>query len=193
MKKQNLRYIILTTIAVAAIYLISSLFSHLALSQYEDAKYGFSFSYPQSWVMSDMSNMGSSIAIALESKDTDKLLESKALPPEYRHNFALYHFDDINSIEAQGGTGPGSRFNYKSVDEFLNDTDTMRTTNKIGDVIIDDVPAHEVIVGGNGSAYGIMAEIKNDGIYLLLFERAVDKSFLGTKEAKLIESFKFKK
>lgn len=157
------------------------------LRLYTNEGSGFSFSYPADWVLVEHDDAKNGLILTLETSDTQELVDNRQIPPNYRYNLALYRFPDINNMYAQGGAGPETRYDYESVDEFLNDATIFKTTNKIGDITIDGVPAHEVIVGGFGAVYGVFVEQAD--LFLMVFERAWDKDQLGDEEKEILTSF----
>ncbi len=157
------------------------------LSEYTNEEFGFSFSYPSDWVQVEHDDAENGLILTLETPDTQELIDNRQVDPGYRYNLAIYRYSDINNMHAQGSAGPETRYDYESVDEFLNDETVVKTTIKIGDITIDEVPAHEVIVGGAGAAYGVF--IEQDSLFLLVFERATDKDRLGDVEKEILTSF----
>ena len=150
---------------------------------------GFAFSYPADWVLTEYDDDGwGGLSVSLETPDTEQLISDRQIDPSYKYNLALHRFADINNSYAQGGEGPETRYDYKSVEEFLDDT-APKAIKKIGDMVIDGVPAHEVIVGGYGQAYGVF--IEREELLLFVFERADDKSLLGNEEKKILNSLEF--
>lgn len=160
-------------------------------SKYQNDELGFSFVYPEDWVLTDLTGTVYEKAggvVSVQTSNTQELIENRQLPPDSENNFLVSYWDDINNNYAQAGGGSDSRYDYESLEEYLRD-DVYRMVQMQGETVVDGIRAYEVIVGGYGAYYGIMFE-HNDGVYQLLFPRNDDRN-LNEQERAILDSFTF--
>jgi len=158
------------------------------LSLYTNTNYGFSFAFQKDWSFTSFTNeeLESGLLVGLQSPDTAELIANLQIPPDMEYSVLIWYWPDINNKQAHGSSWKDQR-EYENLEDFF--TDALSTKQKIGDVMIGLVPAHEVIIGGMGSAFGVMAE--HNGIYQIEFPRAHEKAALGEEEKAILDSFTF--
>ncbi|MBT5808189.1 hypothetical protein HOI18_02835 [Candidatus Uhrbacteria bacterium] len=156
--------------------------------EYSNEEFGFSFMYPSDWELTEFTendHVVSGWVVGVKVADTEQFIEDRRLPNDIKYNFVVSYWDDINNKYAQAGGGIDSRYDYKSLGEYLND-DVFRMVQLEGGTAVDGVQAYEVIVGGFGATYAVMFE--SDGLYQLLFSRHSD-AHLNEEEKKVFNSF----
>lgn len=157
---------------------------------YRNENLGFEIKYPNFWILSEASNENFEKygrVAQFQTPDTDELVKTKKLHPSESYNLVIQYWTNMNNEYARNGTSIKQR-EYNGLEDFFTDTKFI-TKHSIGEIILDNHTAYEVIIGGYGSNYGIM--IEKNGIYELSFPRVWDKSELGEIEKKIISSFKF--
>jgi len=157
---------------------------------YRNGKLGFEIKYPDFWILSESSNEDFEKygrVAQFQTPDTDELIKTRKLHPSELDNLAIQYWPNMNNEYARDGSSIEQR-EYNDLEDFFTDTKLI-TKHSIGEIILDNHKAYEVIIGGYGNNYGIM--IEKNGIYELSFDRVWDKSELGEIEKKIISSFKF--
>lgn len=157
---------------------------------YRNKKLGFEIKYPYFWILSESSNEDFEKygrVAQFQTPDTDELIKAKKLHPSESYNLVIQYWPNMNNEYARNGSSIEQR-EYNDLEDFFSDTKFI-TKHSIGEIMVDNHKAYEVIIGGYGNNYGIM--IEKNGIYELSFDRIWDKLKLGEIEKKVIASFKF--
>lgn len=138
-----------------------------------DSTVGFSFEYPKNWSCNEVKE--ANVVVSIGCSDIERQKEYDAFP-EKRGGAAYYKNNlDINLLK------------FASLEDYVNDP----TMEQLGDTMIGNKNAREVIVGGYGANYGV-ATTFNDEVLELSF-LAASKKEIGNIERHIISSFKFTK
>ncbi|MFH1314986.1 MAG: PsbP-related protein [Candidatus Uhrbacteria bacterium] len=172
--------IVLVLVVAALIYFVPS-DTPDGFTKYTNEEFGFSFEYLEDWELVEYGGDKYGRIVSLQSPEMKEGLENGTIFPGYPYDFKVSYWSDINNSEAQAGAGQDSRFDYESLEEFLNDDSTTKLVNKSGETKISGISAYEVIVGGYGSEDAVMFE--SNGLYRLTYSNRAES-------AQLLESFK---
>lgn len=122
-------FIIFTTILMIGTGCISSEIKRPAVVEegardgyqsYRNDEFGFSFMYPEDWVLTDFTNSATATLgsiVGVKTPDTDERIQNRQLSPDMEYNLVVSYWDDINNKYAQAGDGSESRYDYESLEE----------------------------------------------------------------------------
>ena len=155
---------------------------------YINNKYGFSFKYPADWTMNDKlspDELTIGAILWLQSPQTKELLLEGKKDWGYQFDLSLSFINNIN--DKYSPFGDGVCVKYNNLENAFSYNIPLLT--KIGEVVVNGVKGYEVIMGGAGSAYGVMFE--HSGVYLLGFDTAGNKSAMSPEQKTILSTFKF--
>ncbi len=146
---------------------------------YRSEKYGFELYFPKDWSFSENAgDNGDRSVVSLMSPETKTLMEKHRVSETC--DISFYYYDSITSE-------PENRDRATTIEEMISQNELVR---KIGSTTLGGVNATDVVWGGNGAYYSILA-IKNDHLYKVWSCNKERQEQLSPIEKKIIESFKF--
>jgi len=178
--KLILLIIVLVVVGGAVFYFMSSRIPD-GFTIYTNDEFGFSFQYPESWELIEYDDRETGTIVTVQSPELKEGIESGKVSPGYPYDLTVAYWHDVNNSSAQAGEGQDSRFDYESLEEYLNDDSVTKLVNKVSETEISGISAYKVIVGGYGAEDAIMFE--SDGLYRLTYsQRAETEHLLETFE-----------
>lgn len=72
--------------------------------EYRNEEFGFSFMYPNDWVLTDSTDTiyaRSGWVVGVKTPNTQELIEARKLPPDSEYNLIVSYWDDINNTYAK--------------------------------------------------------------------------------------------
>lgn len=163
--------------------------------EYKNTQYKFSFVYPEDWAQQSAEETlvwGEDAIVSLISPTTaaaHKSYTEQGMLGSANTDLVVSRWDSINESGAKGGEWIGQS-EYSSLEDYFNDPYEGRSKQKIGELLIADQKAYEVIIGGHGAEYGIMME-RAGAVYELRFLTIGDKASVTEEAKKIIESLRF--
>ncbi|HAI74411.1 MAG TPA: hypothetical protein DCS28_02035 [Candidatus Moranbacteria bacterium] len=151
---------------------------------YKNEKYGFEFQYPKDWKLSENGGNNFDIpVIGIISPETQKLTKDERV--QYFEDILVYYYPSV-SDEPEN---IANNFKAATLDELVERNSMIE---KVGTLKLGDTNAVDVIWGGEGEYYTILA-IKNLHLYEILFSNASSKDELTSIEKTILSTFKFTK
>lgn len=146
---------------------------------YRNEEYGFEVKYPKDWSLSEEAgDNGHRSAISLMSPETQDLVERRRVSETC--DLSFYYYDSIMSE-------PENRDRATTIEEMVSQNELVR---KIGSTTLGGANATDVVWGGNGAYYSILA-VKNNHLYKVWSCNKERREQLSSTEKKIIEAFKF--
>lgn len=146
---------------------------------YRSEKYGFEIQYPKDWKISEtIGDITYAPVVSLVSPETQVLMEKRRVSETC--DLSVYFYDSIKSA-------PENRDQATTIEEMISQNELIR---RIGPTTLGGVNAIDVVWGGNGAYYSILAT-KNDHLYNFWSCNKERRDQLSSTEKQIIESFKF--
>jgi len=149
---------------------------------YRNEEYGFSFKYPNNWKLSE--NSGSNFDLSIVSITSPETEEA------FRNQQILYSDDISIYYHPLVADEPENRDNKIGATTIEGLIDKNPTIIKIGSIEIGETQATDVIWGGMGAYYVILA-INNSHLYKIWFSNVDNKDKLTSIEKVILSTFKF--
>ncbi|WP_374683229.1 PsbP-related protein [Accumulibacter sp.] len=151
---------------------------------YRNEKYSFEIRYPDNWeIRKSAGHNSDSSVISLTSPETRKLIQDRATDSSC--DLSVYYYPSVPDE-------PANKYNYDqavTLEEMISRNPMIRP---IGQAELGNQKATDVVWGGNGAYYTILA-IRNSHLYKVSFCRKENKDTLSVIEKSIVRTFQFLK
>lgn len=140
---------------------------------YTFANKGFSISYPADWTVTTTDNSDLVIPIITLTKPNSTAIEN---------DISVYYYPSV----AEETENVGNNLGATTLDEYVAKNPMLR---KIGATTLNGAPAYDVILGGEGAYYSVVA-VKNQHLYKIMFNSYDSQSELTDTDRQILSSIK---
>jgi hypothetical protein len=149
---------------------------------YRNEEYGFEVKYPADWELSENSGSNFDLSvISIISPETQKLAQDKQV--SYLEDISVYYYPSVS----EESENVANKLGATTLEELIKKNPAI---TKIGTIEISGVQATDVIWGGQGAYYVILAT-KNSHLYKIWFSNIGSKDKLTSVEKIILSTFKF--
>ncbi len=148
---------------------------------YRNEGYGFEVKYPNGWMAAEKSgdNADPSV-VSFTSQETQNAVKNRNSASSC--DVSIYYYPSVSDE-------PENQSKTSNLDEMI---DRNHLITRVGTIQIDNVDAVDVIRGGFGTYYTILA-VKNNHLYEILFCNRDSKEALAPVDKSILKTFQFLK
>lgn len=148
---------------------------------YRNEGYGFEVKYPNGWMAAEKSgdNADPSV-VSFTSQETQNAVKNRNSASSC--DVSIYYYPSVSDE-------PENQSKTSNLDEMI---DRNHLITRVGTIQIDNVDAVDVIRGGFGAYYTILA-VKNNHLYEIFFCNRDNKEALAPVDKNILKTFRFLK